>query len=82
MVKHAGINTAYLEVQKKDEQVQIQVRDEGSGFDTVAVLGEGFGTNSLGLSGIRERLIFMGGSMNVESSPGHGSKFSLLIPAA
>jgi signal transduction histidine kinase len=36
--------------------------------------------NGLGLFSIRERLKYLGGSLKVESEPGHGTRMSLWVP--
>jgi len=52
-----------------------EIRDDGSGF-TPATVSEGFGLNAM-----RGRVEESGGSVQVESSPGHGTRVQVLVPA-
>jgi signal transduction histidine kinase len=54
------------------------VRDNGVGFDPVAVKKEGF--SKFGLFSIGERMQALGGSFEVESMPGHGTTARLTVP--
>jgi len=80
VIKHSGVKSARLEMTCNEEQKQLRVTvsDNGSGFDPGAVLkdeGTGFG-----LFSIQERLQLMGGSIQIESSPGNGASLSLIVP--
>jgi signal transduction histidine kinase len=68
--------------------VCIVVTDTGHGMDqaTLARIFQPFFTtrasgNGLGLATVREIVREHGGAMNVESSPGHGSRFEVWIPS-
>jgi signal transduction histidine kinase/FixJ family two-component response regulator len=68
--------------------VCIVVTDSGHGMDqaTLARIFEPFFTtrasgNGLGLATVREIVREHGGAMNVESSPGHGSRFEIWLPS-
>jgi PAS domain S-box-containing protein len=80
VIKHSGVKSARLEMSCDEEQKQLRVTvsDRGAGFDTGAVLkNEGTG---FGLFSIHERLQLMGGTILIESSPGNGASFSLIVP--
>ncbi|MGE3473403.1 MAG: PAS domain S-box protein, partial [Vicinamibacterales bacterium] len=81
VVKHAGVTTAAVELDlTPQDEVRITVRDEGVGFDPDAAFrSEGHGTG-LGLVRIRERVTALGGRFEVESAPGRGSRFRLVVP--
>jgi signal transduction histidine kinase len=51
------------------------VEDEGVGFDP------GARSNGYGLFSIRERLNHLGGSMQIESKPGGGTRVCLMAPS-
>ena len=55
------------------------VEDEGSGFDASAL--EEPGRGGLGLANVRERLEGVGGSMEVVSAPGAGTRVVIVVPA-
>jgi signal transduction histidine kinase len=50
--------------------------DDGKGFDDSEILSE----SQLGLVGMRERPHLVGGSMTLESSPGHGATICIRVP--
>ena len=77
--KHSGKLTAAVEARQVDGKVRIVVSDEGSGFDPSAIrIGERGG--GFGLFSIRERLGLVGGRLEVDSAPGKGSRFVLVVP--
>ena len=53
------------------------VVDNGSGFDPAAVRGPDEG--HFGLSGVRERLRKLHGSMELSSTPGRGARAEIVI---
>jgi len=81
VVKHARSPSACMSM-KVDEfdQVRITVSDHGRGFDP-DMLWEKFSRDDhFGLFSVRERLELIGGSLEIESSPGNGSTFTLVAP--
>jgi signal transduction histidine kinase len=59
----------------------LHLSDDGSGFDLAQLAGLRPGREgSYGLQGVRERLELVGGTMQVESSPGQGTALSASVP--
>ena len=58
--------------------VQILVSDDGSGFDPGAL--PGISPHHYGLAFMQERLADVGGSLEIESQPGSGTRLRLKIP--
>jgi signal transduction histidine kinase len=81
VVKHAGVNHARVVVRGDDQQLRIEVSDQGRGFDSQLDL---FGTRAsgFGLWSIADRAQEVGGRFAVETSPGSGSRFELVFPLA
>ncbi|MFN7983109.1 MAG: PAS domain S-box protein [Vicinamibacterales bacterium] len=80
-VKYARAERVTLTSRLDDDgRLQIAVADEGHGFDPAALLQPGRGAGGLGLFGIRERLTYLGGHMDVDSAPGRGATFTLVVP--
>jgi signal transduction histidine kinase len=79
VVKHAGVNTATLEIQRHDEQVWARVVDQGAGYDTRQRRPSSNGTG-FGLSSIHDRLELMGGCLEIESAPGRGTRMTIVVP--
>ena len=81
VVKHAGVSEAKVEAQQKGELLQLSVQDKGRGFD-VQLLDIEAQASGLGLSGMRERLAMIGGTLKVFSEPMGGTTVSFEIPNA
>ena len=70
-----GVTLTYLA-----DRVLLDVRDDGIGFDPSAVTA-GLGGHSLGLATMRERLVRVGGALDVESDCGSGTALVARVPA-
>lgn len=81
-VKHAKVKCAKVSLQQEDDNhVRITVSDTGAGFE-VGRLESGQGSGGgFGLFSIRERISLIGGSLQIQSTPGQGSCFTLLFPS-
>ena len=79
-VKHAKVKKARVQLRRLGDHVEVTVSDNGSGFDPEAAMPRAGKTGGLGLFSIRERLVLLGGEMEIDSAPGRGSRFRLLAP--
>jgi signal transduction histidine kinase/outer membrane protein TolC len=80
VVKHAGTQRAELCMTQLDEGgVRIEVVDGGSGFDPDRPV-KTTSSGGFGLFSIRERLESLGGSLELESGPGRGTRVTLIVP--
>ena len=55
-------------------EVVAQIEDDGCGFDVEAVLDAADATGGVGLLGMRERVALLGGTWQIESTPGKGTR--------
>ena len=76
-VKHARPNRILLRLDQRDGQVALTVEDDGSGFDPAEAAAHRHG---LGLGLMRERVAELGGTFQVESTPGQGTSVRVLLP--
>lgn len=81
VAKHAAARRAELRLFPTGEAVALTVDDDGEGFDPGAVPEWG-GPVGYGLSGMRERAELLGGWLQVDSTPGRGTRLSLTLPLA
>jgi len=76
--KHAGEGAqAMITVREDEGALLFEVRDDGAGFDLATGAHEGHGFVNM-----RDRVGAIGGSINVESAPGHGTTITGRIPLA
>ncbi len=78
--KHAGIGQAAVILEQRHEQLRIEVSDQGAGFNVAAAIPRGVSSSTFGLFSIRERMKSLGGSFELESAPGQGTKAILTLP--
>jgi PAS domain S-box-containing protein len=78
VARHARARAVGVELKHEAAVLELVVRDDGEGFDAAAALTAASG---LGLHGMRERVALLGGSVEIESKPGHGTLIHARIPA-
>ncbi|MFG2771883.1 sensor histidine kinase [Streptomyces sp. NPDC048350] len=77
--EHAGATSAALTLTYLDDQVVLDIADDGRGFDPAAAR-DGEGVRGHGLPAMRARVRQLGGTLTVESTPGEGTVLSAAIP--
>ncbi|MGH4033668.1 sensor histidine kinase [Actinomycetota bacterium Odt1-20B] len=77
--RHAAPTRVGVTLSYMDGEVTLDVRDDGTGFDPLAVPARS-GTGGFGLDGMRARAERVAGSLTVESEPGHGTAVSARVP--
>ncbi|MEU0738170.1 sensor histidine kinase [Streptomyces sp. NPDC006134] len=78
--EHAGATTATLTLTLLDDQVVLDIADDGHGFDPAVPPGAPAGVRGHGLPAMRARLRQLGGTLTVESAPGEGTVLSAAVP--
>ncbi|WP_399926623.1 sensor histidine kinase [Streptomyces kanamyceticus] len=78
--EHAGATTAALTLTLLDDQVVLDVADDGRGFTPPAAGKAAAGVRGHGLPAIRARAGQLGGTLTIESAPGEGTVLSVSIP--
>jgi CheY-like chemotaxis protein/anti-sigma regulatory factor (Ser/Thr protein kinase) len=80
VVKHAQVDRVDIDLGfGPGDTIHLHVTDQGVGFDPAVVLDHQHQIG-LGLFSIQERLALLGGRLDVQSAPGKGTRFSLIIP--
>jgi signal transduction histidine kinase len=81
VVKHAQTSTVGVFLDWEPGKIQISVADQGRGFDPTFPLKKRLiKEKCFGLFHLRERLRFLGGSMNIESKPCQGTCVLVTLP--
>ncbi len=78
--KHALASRAVVTLGYGKGVVGASVEDDGKGFDLAAVTRNSGKTERFGLSGMRERAKLLGGTLDIDTAPGRGTKVSVRIP--
>jgi nitrate/nitrite-specific signal transduction histidine kinase len=75
-LKHAMARVVTVSVRALDDQVDLEVQDDGTGFEPDAVEGRG----GLGLASMRERAAKIGGRLELVSVAGGGTTVRVEVP--
>ncbi|WP_282269246.1 sensor histidine kinase [Stenotrophomonas sp. PS02298] len=71
IARHAQANEALISIDVSPEAVQMEVVDDGRG---------GVSANGNGLAGMRERVLALGGELQIESPKGQGTRLKIRVP--
>jgi PAS domain S-box-containing protein len=80
VAKHAGVSRARLVLGQDEGIITVLVSDEGSGFDPLLTGRRAAMESGFGLYNVRQRIGQMGGSIQIGSTPGEGTRVTLRIP--
>lgn len=73
--RHAAPRRIEVRLRFGDGWVTLVVKDDGRGFDVADRVGKGYG-----LTGMRERVEALGGSLSIDSRAGEGTEVSVTLP--
>jgi signal transduction histidine kinase len=79
VAKHSRAYHVWVYLRTDDDRADMQVRDDGIGFDPTAVNGLA-GRGHFGLAGMRERVEMAGGTYGLVSAPGSGTLIRVRLP--
>jgi hypothetical protein len=78
VARHANARSVKVRLEKVTEAVpflRLEISDDGKGFDVSRPGGQ-----SLGLLGMKERAVYLGGDLVVQSQPGQGTRIIVCAP--
>lgn len=78
--KHAGASSVHVEVQRNEDMLEVEVRDDGTGIPTEQVNGNA--ELHFGIEQMKELAEDMGGSLNIHGEQGRGTRVQARIPLA
>ena len=78
VIKHSAANQVTVSLDYMDDGVRLEVADDGVGFDRSAFKSSS--RPSWGLIGMEERASLLGGTFDINSYPGSGTRVSVYIP--
>jgi signal transduction histidine kinase len=74
IARHSGARRAELSLRRLDGGLELAVSDDGAGFDPARHHA------SLGHANMRQRAFLLGGQVDIDSSPGHGTTIRAWVP--
>jgi PAS domain S-box-containing protein len=77
IARHAGARQAWVSVGAEDGEIFFEVEDDGRGIEP----GDLAKARSLGLRGMRERVLYLGGTLDVARAPRGGTRVRVRVPA-
>lgn len=77
---HAAADSVLIDLTFQPDRVRLEITDDGSGFQTPQNLTDLPTTGKLGLIGMQERTQLVGGSLQILSRPGAGTRVLLEVP--
>jgi len=76
VMRHAAASQVNVSLEKKDDTLIVEVRDNGIGI----MEGRIYDSKSLGLIGLRERVLLLGGEAVIRGKPGEGTLVRVTLP--
>jgi PAS domain S-box-containing protein len=76
VMRHAAASQAHVTLEKKDDTLFLEVGDNGVGIEDGRIMD----SKSLGLIGIRERVLLLGGDAAISGKRGEGTRVRVTIP--
>lgn len=74
VVRHARAGRVSVRMSRSEGRVDLVIEDDGDGFDAAGV------APGMGLLGMRERVIALGGEFKLVSQPGRGTRIEVELP--
>jgi len=76
VIKHSGASLLTIQMIRYPKYINIVVEDDGAGFDPKLPLGQGMGLNN-----IRSRVMYLKGTIDIDSKKGAGTTILIEIPS-
>ncbi len=77
ITRHARARHAWVRVIPREQKLEIEIADDGVGFEPTAVIPS---AGHYGLIGLHERARLIGGQLAIRSSPGNGTTLRIDVP--
>lgn len=78
--EHSDATEVTVSLKGGPMSLEMEVLDDGSGFDVEQALVRAARDGHLGLIGLHERARLLGGTSQIDSKPGHPTKISVILP--
>ena len=78
VARHSGAKNVSVSLVQKDKQLILTIKDNGSGFEDISPGAK----KTLGLLGMKERTMMMGGEYDITGIKGEGTTVTVVVPFA
>ena len=78
--EHSGATSVVIRVRARRSAIEVQITDDGMGFEVERALAKAAQRGRLGLVGIAERVRMVGGTFELDSAPGGPTNLKLTLP--
>jgi PAS domain S-box-containing protein len=81
IAKYAQAASVAVDMKKKAKAVSFRIEDDGVGFDPEEVMSRTAQEKGLGLATMSERVMMLGGTFQIQSQKGQGTRIIFSLPA-
>jgi PAS domain S-box-containing protein len=78
--KHAQANHVGVVIKKEDGQILFRIEDDGNGFNFEEAIHRHVAERGMGLTALYERVNMLGGTLDLNTRKGIGTRISFVIP--
>jgi signal transduction histidine kinase len=82
VLRHAGARSVRVRIWLEQDALQLRMHDDGAGFDIAAARRRAAEGGSLGLLGMQERVVLVGGKLDITSTAGAGTVLHVRLPVS
>jgi signal transduction histidine kinase len=79
VAKHARASRVAVRLECRESTIVVVVKDNGRGFEVKELTAQ-LPERGAGLLGMRERVALLGGSFDIQSHPGQGTRLMITVP--
>jgi signal transduction histidine kinase len=80
VVRHAKAKHVRIDLALTNDEIHLSIKDDGEGFDLRNAHHQMMQGKSFGLLGMKERVVLVGGQIEIESVPGCGTEVRATVP--
>ena len=80
VAKHSEAKNVKIDVIRENGNLRMNIKDDGKGFNANMYFEESMNSSSIGLFGMSERIILMGGKLRIHSEKNKGTVLEILVP--
>ena len=80
IARHANARNVRVTLHRFDSELELLIQDDGVGFDLAAANERAARGGSMGLLGMQERVMIVGGRVDIQSAPSLGTEVRVCFP--